>query len=106
MISTCRSIYQNAKEDRALRYAALTALSRISDPSVVPHLVDAFDIPDLRARAVEQLRKMCPENRVPAFGLTETSTLADVERVKKAWHEWWKDNGTRFELNRAMMLIE
>ncbi len=90
-IEPLRRILDNASESQELRYAALTAMSRIADKSVVPILMAQLDDPNwaFRLRLTGQLGKFTGGQSFQFYGRT-----TDERWVKAVatWKQWWKEN--------------
>ena len=92
-----------------VRRAALVSLSQIPGNAVVPLVIAAVSDSEagIRARAVEQLRKLSATVAVPHARIDrEDANLADIEIAAIYWRDWWKASEKTYVHNRGNMLSE
>ncbi len=84
--------------DVRVRFRAAAALARAGEKAAVPALIALVEegTPQIAWQSEDLLfRAAGPEAKVPALG-----PGADGTRCRRAWDEWWKENGARLDLGR------
>lgn len=111
-IEPLKRIAFNKREERELRYWAVTALSLIADKRVIPLLIDLAIDDKVGGRAAEQLRKLTGMRLPPGIEPMKKGEkwrdwwTRNKVRYHKAWLNWWEKNKGTFVFNRLRAMVE
>jgi len=97
---------ENLEEEKGVRYRALTAISQITDKSVVPILLRFLDDPSatIRQRANEQLMKLSGSGM--SFSFWDYIPKEERAESAKKWRDWWAKNEKTFVFKRSRVMLE
>lgn len=93
-----RAVVENEAESHDTRYQALTAVSRIPHPGVVPYLIEHLSSDELAGRAWEQLNKLT--------GAGIQNDTGDWLDVQAKFSQWWRENREGWTYDRDRVMFE
>lgn len=107
-IPVLAKVVKDTKDNRDVRYWALTALSQIADKSVIPLVIEALSdpTPQIRFRADEQLWKLAGERPHNVIVSSPDISSKELGTALSSWKKWWQKNKKTFKFVRTRVLFE